>query len=118
MNQANLVVGAFPPPPTYTCRFCGADAVPHANGRHRVYECPIGYFLKYNEACPGYDRDGIKPPTIQRWKEYIVRHRIPADAAETVQLGGGVNFDGERISGMVEYRRPPRPWSRGRGRPG
>ena len=121
----------FPPPPTYTCRFCGPDAVPHANGRHRVYECPIGYFLKYNEACPGYDRDGtviphdwaadqinLKPATIRRWKEYIARHRIPADAAETVQLGGGVNFDGERIGGMVEYRRPPRPWSRGRGRPG
>ena len=48
-----------PPPkfPVYTCGHCQSQ-ITHVNGPHRGYECPLGYFQTYREACPGFDAEG------------------------------------------------------------
>jgi|GEM_PF-4965298 len=68
-------------PPNKNCRRC--------SGGHYAFECPVAYFLKFNEPCPGFDAQGnvdhnawaagdITGQTKAAWRAYLARHRIAA----------------------------------------
>ena len=72
--------------PAFPCRICA--------GKHRAINCPLQYFLKYNEPCPGFNKDGsrissawtgnkLNSPTRLLWKSYIDRHGLIRSKAMT-----------------------------------
>ena len=77
--------------PAFPCRIC--------DGKHRAINCPLQYFLKYNEPCPGFNKDGsrissawtgnkLNSPTRLLWKSYIDRHGLirPKSMSEDVKF--------------------------------
>ena len=125
-----LKIARLLPPPTpdrYVCGHC-LSRLSHVNGPHRADECPLGYFLTYHEACPGFDAEGnvisadwpedgtnIRRGVKAKWKLYIDKHRIPPSAAEATV--GGVDYDKDRVGPMVDLPRAA-PGRYFRGRPG
>ena len=72
--------------PAFPCRIC--------DGKHRAINCPLQYFLKCNEPCPGFIKDGsrissawtgnkLNSPTRLLWKSYIDRHGLIRSKAMT-----------------------------------
>lgn len=67
-------------PPRNGCRRCQGD--------HWASECPQAYFLRYKEACPGFDDQGVRIRsawkdgeitnlTKAQWRAYLQRHQVP-----------------------------------------
>jgi len=67
-------------PPYAGCNICG--------GSHWRFECPLAYYARYNEPCPGFDAHGaqvpgawahgeIKQHVKGEWRNYIARHNVP-----------------------------------------
>jgi hypothetical protein len=68
----------------------GVPSCTHCQGgpTHFSWECPIRYFRKYNQPCPGFDQHGNRQPaawsgnnitshTKAAWRTYISQHGLP-----------------------------------------
>ena len=81
--------------------FAPRDGCSICAGNHWRFECPIAYFTRLHEPCPGFDRHGHQIPnawhngeitaaTKAAWRAYIARHHLqaanrgPAAAAQPV----------------------------------
>ena len=60
----------------------------NCNGSHWRLECPLAYYARYSEPCPGFDAHGaqipgawangeIKQHVKAEWQAYLARHRVP-----------------------------------------
>ena len=67
-------------PPRDGCSYC--------KGVHWSFECPLAYYARYQEPCPGFDSQGSRIPdawtqgeitstTKAGWRDYIARHLVP-----------------------------------------
>ena len=68
-------------PPSSGCVGCG--------GPHWRFECPLAYYARYAEPCPGFDAHGaqvpgawahgeIKQSVKGEWRSYLARHNVPS----------------------------------------
>lgn len=82
-------------PPKRGCRRCQGD--------HWAFECPQAYFLRYGEACPGFDDQGVRIRsawkdgeitnlTKAQWRTYLQRHQVPLATEGPAKGAPAVDF--------------------------